>query len=41
MIEEIFKRGAEEVDHEDIVKPFLTKVIDIRNTSYSKSVHWS
>jgi hypothetical protein len=41
MIEEVFKRGAEEVDHEDIVEAFLTEVIDIRNTSYLMSVYGS
>jgi hypothetical protein len=38
MVEEIFKRGAEEIDHKDIVKAFLAKVIDIRNTGYLTSV---
>jgi hypothetical protein len=31
MIEEIFKAGSEQVDHEDIVQAFLSKVVDIGN----------
>lgn len=29
-IEEVFQAGAEEVDDEDIVEAFLTKVVDLR-----------
>jgi hypothetical protein len=31
-VEEIFETGTEQVDDEDVVKAFLAKVIDIRNT---------
>jgi hypothetical protein len=33
VIKEIFKRWAEEVDDQDIVKTFLAEVIDIRDSS--------
>jgi len=33
MVEEIFEAGSEEVDDKDIVKAFLTEVINIRDTS--------
>lgn len=33
MVEEVLQRGAEQVDHKDIVKTFLTEVVHIRNAS--------
>ena len=35
VIKQIFERGSEEVDDEDVVQAFLAKVIDIRDTSWS------
>jgi len=32
MIEEVFETGPEQIDNKDVVKAFLTEVIDIRNT---------
>jgi len=37
MIEEVFKAWAEQVNDQDVVKAFLTKVINIRNTGYTTS----
>jgi hypothetical protein len=34
VVEKVFERRAEEVDDEDVVKAFLTEVIDIRYASY-------
>ena len=34
MIEQVFQRGSQEVNDEDIVKTLLTKIIDIRDSSY-------
>ena len=32
VIEEIFERRAQEVNHKDVVQTFLSKVVDIGNT---------
>jgi hypothetical protein len=34
VIEEIFERRAKKIDHENVVKAFLPKIVDIRDTSY-------
>ena len=33
MVEKIFERGSKEIDDEDVMKAFLSKIIDIRNAS--------
>jgi len=35
VIEKVFETGAEEIDDEDVVKAFLAKIVDIRNSSCS------
>lgn len=37
VVEKVFERRAEEVDDEDVVKAFLTEVIDIRYAGYQIS----
>lgn len=32
MVEEVLKRGAEEVDDQDVVEAFLSEVVNIGNT---------
>lgn len=34
-VEEVFKGGSKQIDTEDVVEAFLSKVKGIRNTSYS------
>jgi len=36
MIEEILQAGAEQVNNKDVVQPFLTKVVDVGNSSYTE-----
>lgn len=41
-VKQVLERGAEEVDDEDIVQPFLAKVVDLGDTGCDGSVHaWS
>jgi hypothetical protein len=35
VIEQVFERGTEEVDDQDVVQALLAKVVDIRNTGCS------
>jgi len=39
MVEKILETRAEQINHENIVKPFLAKVINIRYTRYVR-VSW-
>ena len=34
MIEKVFKRRSEEVNHEDIVKALLAEIVDVGDASY-------
>lgn len=34
MVEEVFKRGSQEVNDEDVVETFLAEVVDVWNASY-------
>jgi hypothetical protein len=36
VVEQIFERGAKEIDDEDVVKAFLAEVVDIGNTRCSR-----
>lgn len=40
VVEEIFQRGAKQIDHEDIVKTLLTEIVDIRNTGCAQMVSY-
>ena len=37
MVEQVFQAGAEEINHEYVVKTLLAEVVYIRNASYAKS----
>jgi len=39
-VKQVFERWTEQVDHEDIVKALLTKVVDLWNANYVISI-WS
>lgn len=38
MVEQVLQAGAEKVDDQDVVEPFLAEVIDIRNPGWMRSV---
>jgi hypothetical protein len=35
MVEEVFQTGTEQVDDQDVVQAFLTKVVDVGNPGYT------
>lgn len=37
MIEQVLQTGTEQVNYEDVVKSFLSEVVDIGNTGCNKS----
>ena len=42
MVEQVLQTGTEQVDDQDVVQAFLTKVVDIRDPGYDmlvESVH--
>ena len=36
-VEQVLQAGPQEVDHEDVVEAFLSKVVDLRNSSCGES----